>query len=62
MNKLAHTVDEACDLLSIGRTLFYSEVKAGRIETARAGGRTIVPRSSLERYIEARLQEARATA
>ena len=62
MTRLAHPIPEACDLLSLGRTKFYEEVKAGRLLIMKAGGKTLVPHSALEEYIEQRIAEAKAAA
>lgn len=40
--KAALTVNEFCNRYSIGRNLFYDEVKAGRLRTRKAGRRTLV--------------------
>jgi excisionase family DNA binding protein len=47
--KLAYRVDEACHALGIGRTSFYELVKSGELKVIRIAGRTLVPRSELER-------------
>jgi excisionase family DNA binding protein len=50
-DRTADTVDEFCDALRIGRTLFYGEVAAGRIRPVKAGRRTLVPRSEREAWL-----------
>lgn len=47
--KLAYRVDEACHALGIGRTSFYELVKTGELKLIKIAGRTLVPRSELER-------------
>ena len=47
--KLAYRVDEACHALGIGRTSFYELVKAGDLKLIKIAGRTLVPRTELER-------------
>ncbi|WP_237479260.1 DNA-binding protein [Lichenibacterium dinghuense] len=47
----AETVDEFLVAMGIGRTLFYSEVKKGRIRIVKLGRRTLVPRSERERLL-----------
>lgn len=42
-DRVADTVNEYCHALRIGRTLFYSEVKARRIRVVKAGRKTLVP-------------------
>ena len=48
-SKLAYRVDEACDALGIGRTSLYGLVKSGELKLIRIAGRSLVPRSELER-------------
>ncbi len=48
-SKLAYRVDEACDVLGIGRTSLYELAKNGELKFIRIAGRTLVPRSELER-------------
>lgn len=40
--KAAFTVNEFCARFGICRSLFYAEVRAGRLVTRKAGGRTLV--------------------
>lgn len=47
--KLAYRVDEACHALGIGRTSLYELVKTGELKLIKVAGRTLVPRSELER-------------
>ena len=47
--KFAFSVDEACRLLSIGRTSLYAMASKGEIQLIKVAGRTLVPRSELER-------------
>lgn len=47
--RLAYSIDEACRLLSIGRTSLYDMAKKDEIQFLRIGGRTLVPRSEPER-------------
>lgn len=51
-DRVADTVDEYCDAVRIGRTLFYKEVKAKRIKILKAGRKTLVPRSERQAYLE----------
>jgi hypothetical protein len=50
--KLALTVADFCATCSIGRSLFYEEVKAGRINILKAGKRTLVPATEAQRWLE----------
>lgn len=51
VDRVADTVNEFCEALRIGRTFFYSEVKAGKIKIRKAGRKTLVPRSEREAYL-----------
>ena len=50
--KLAYRVDEACHMLGIGRTSLYELVKSGELKLIKIAGRTLVPRSELERLTD----------
>ena len=60
MQKLLHPVEDARLLLSLGRTKFYAEVHAGRLTIIKAGKKSLVPQSSLDAYVAARIAEAQA--
>jgi len=47
--KLTYRVDEACHALGIGRTSLYELVKSGELKLIKIAGRTLIPRSELER-------------
>ena len=49
--RLTVTVEEAADLLGIGRSSAYMAVKDGSIPSIRIGGRILVPRAALERML-----------
>ena len=52
--RLTGTVDEAADLLGIGRSLAYEAVRAGQIPAFRVGRRWIVCLTALKKKIEGR--------
>ena len=56
--RLLVTVNEACELLSIGRSTFYKEVSSGRILTVKIGNSTRVPTASLSKYCESKITES----
>ena len=56
IDRKAVTVKEFCDALRIGRSLFYGEVKRGRIKILKAGRKTLVPIVECEAYL-LRLEE-----
>jgi excisionase family DNA binding protein len=45
------TVEEAADVLGIGRTLAYEAVRRGEIPTVRLGRRLLVPRGALDHLL-----------
>lgn len=51
MAKLVYTVDEAADVLGIGRTSAYEAVRRGEIPSIRVGRRLMVPKAQLDRLL-----------
>ena len=49
--RLAYSIPEAVTISGIGRTLLYAEIAAGRLLAVKAGRRTLIPRTALERFI-----------
>jgi hypothetical protein len=47
------TVEHACELLGVTRTWLYGEISAGRIDTRKAGRRTLVVMTSAKACIDA---------
>lgn len=47
---LLNDVKTTCQLLSIGRTHLYEEIKRGRIAPVKSGTKTLFHRKELERY------------
>lgn len=45
----AYRIADACYQLGIGRTSLYALVKAGDLKLVKIAGRTLVPRSEIER-------------
>ena len=50
---IAYTVDRALEVLGIGRTKFYEEIKAGRLKAKKVGQRTLVTSAALNEWLEA---------
>ena len=50
--KLAVTIQEACELLSVSRTTIYYEMQMGRLNTFRIGRRRLVQVSEINRWLE----------
>ncbi|MCZ8546314.1 helix-turn-helix domain-containing protein [Mesorhizobium qingshengii] len=49
--KLAYTLREASETTGLSRTKFYSLFKEGKLQRSKAGGRTLVLATELERYL-----------
>lgn len=49
---LGWTVDEAAQLLRIGRNTAYTAVKTGEIPSIRVGERIIIPKVALQKKLE----------
>lgn len=50
--KLAYRVNEACEVVGIGRSKLYELVESGEVETFKIGTRTLIRRDVLERLID----------
>lgn len=50
-NKIAVSIDEACELTSSGRTRLYEEINKGRLRAKKFGRRTLVLVSDLEKFL-----------
>ncbi len=50
--KLAYSIQQACEATSLGRTRLYALIKEGRLVARRIGGRTVIPAASLYRLID----------
>lgn len=57
-DKLAYRIADACAALGIGRTSLYELVKTGELKLIKIAGRTLVPRSELERLTRVDRSEA----
>ena len=51
--KLALTIEEACQALTISRPTLYELIASGRIRTVMVGRRRLVPVAELERLLAA---------
>lgn len=48
---LAYTVRQACAALGLGRTTFYSLIRAGQVRAVKSGRRTLIPVPRLRAYL-----------
>ncbi len=51
-DKLAYSVDDVAELLSIGRTKAVALVSSGEIASIKLGGRRLIPRQDLQTFVE----------
>ncbi len=49
---LAYTIDQIVELVPIGRTSIFAEIKSGRLEARKIGKRTIITAQALRTYLE----------
>ena len=52
LEPLAYSINEACQVSSLGRTRIYDLIKQGRLNTRKIGRRTLIPAASLRALIE----------
>lgn len=51
--KLAYSVEETAELLSIGTWLVYELIHTKQLASRKAGRRRLIPHASIERFLEA---------
>jgi len=59
-SRLLLSVDEVQDLLGVGRNLIFALLSTGELESIKIGRRRLVPVGAVDRYIAARLADARS--
>jgi excisionase family DNA binding protein len=59
MEKLGLSVDEAAEVIGIGRSVLYALVTAGEIESVKIGRRRVIPVDAVERYFDSLVAAAR---
>ena len=60
--KLLVTIREAGEILSMGRTLIFDEIRRGRIKTVKPSRITLIPVDYLREYVELLKVEAERSA
>lgn len=50
--KLAYSIAEAAEAISIGRSKLYALIADGQVETRKIGKRTVIPAASLHKLLE----------
>ncbi len=48
---LAYRINDACRALSLGRSTLYKLINEGKLKSITIAGRTLIPRSEIERLI-----------
>ena len=51
MQPLALRINDTCSAIGIGRTNLYAMIAAGKIKAIKIAGRTLIPRSEIDRLI-----------
>jgi hypothetical protein len=49
--RLAFSINDACAAIGIGRTSLYELISTGAVKPVKIAGRTLIPRTELERLI-----------
>lgn len=57
-----HSVEEAAELLNVGRSTAFEEIRLGRLRTVRVGRRRLVPTEYVDEYVELLKCEAQKAA
>lgn len=50
--RLAYGIKDALDVVPVGRSLIYEEIKAGNLKTFKIGSRTLIAAADLEAWLE----------
>lgn len=51
------SVIEVCDLVGLGRTRIYEEIRSGRLRSIKVGSRRLIPRAAIDDWIAAQLSQ-----
>ncbi|MEV4927882.1 excisionase family DNA-binding protein [Streptomyces roseoverticillatus] len=57
-----HSVEAAAEIIGIGRSATYDEIRLGRLRTVRRGRRRLVPTEWIDEYVELLKREAETAA
>lgn len=52
MEKMAYSLDEVCKLTGLSKFLLHKQLKAGKLVDSRIGGRRLVMREEIKRWLE----------
>ncbi|MBY8877467.1 excisionase family DNA-binding protein [Actinacidiphila acidipaludis] len=53
-----HCVESAAEVIGVGRSTAYEEIRLGRLRTVRVGRRRLIPTEYIEEYIDLLKAEA----
>lgn len=53
MSKAAFSIDQFCDVYSVGKTTVYEEIKAGRLQAVKARRRTLITAEAAKAWRDA---------
>jgi len=60
--RLGYSVDDAAKAVDLNRTTLYSAMRAGELQFAKVGKRTLIPVAALEAWLAAKCQRAQLAA
>lgn len=52
----AYSIEAFCKTFSVGKTLTYAEIKAGRLKIAKIGRRTVIPADAADVWFKQKCQ------
>lgn len=52
MSPLSYTIDEAAKITGLGRTRLYQELNSGRLRGVKAGRRTLIPHTNIQKWLD----------
>ncbi|MGF7172220.1 excisionase family DNA binding protein [Sphingobium xanthum] len=51
LNPIAYSIREAVQVSSLSRSTLYNAISAGQLKARKVGGRTLIPRDALLRFV-----------
>lgn len=58
--RMTYSIEDAAEVLGVGRTTMYRLVAEGEVESIAIGSRRLIPRESIEDFLSRKLAESRA--
>jgi excisionase family DNA binding protein len=52
LTPLAVSIDQACEMIGVGRTSLYEAMKDGRLACRKVGNRTIILVADIEKFLD----------